>query len=72
MQGPWVSETTLTCAVGSGWRLCAVTGTVAYMAPECFEPRIGGVTGKADVFSFAIMLWEVGHALHWSQPVRCL
>jgi hypothetical protein len=29
------------------------------MAPECFEPRVGGVTGKADVFSFAIMLWEV-------------
>lgn len=27
-------------------------GTVAYMAPECFDPRVGGVSGKADVFSF--------------------
>jgi hypothetical protein len=42
--------------------LLVPAGTVAYMAPECFDPRIGGVTGKVDVFSFSIMLWEVREA----------
>ena len=31
-------------------------GTFAYMAPEAFSQECGGVTCKADVYSFGIML----------------
>eukprot|EP00798_Chlamydomonas_sp_ICE-L_P000131 gene131-5495_t len=34
-------------------------GTVAYMSPECFNEKLGGVTTKADIFSFGIVLWEL-------------
>ncbi|GAX74957.1 hypothetical protein CEUSTIGMA_g2403.t1 [Chlamydomonas eustigma] len=34
-------------------------GTVAYMAPECFNSKLGGVTTKSDVFSFGVILWEM-------------
>ncbi|KAJ9529747.1 hypothetical protein QJQ45_014521 [Haematococcus lacustris] len=31
-------------------------GTVAYMAPECFNPDIGGLTAKCDIFSLAVIM----------------
>lgn len=34
-------------------------GTVAYMAPECFNPDIGGMTVKADIFSLGVIMWWV-------------
>ncbi|GFH14523.1 sodium bile acid symporter family [Haematococcus lacustris] len=34
-------------------------GTVAYMAPECFNPDIGGLTAKCDIFSLAVIMWEL-------------
>eukprot|EP00798_Chlamydomonas_sp_ICE-L_P023937 gene23936-9504_t len=34
-------------------------GTVAYMAPEAFNPDIGGLGLKCDVFSLGIILWEM-------------
>ena len=34
------------------------TGTVAYMAPECFSTD-QGVTEKSDVFSLGVLLWCV-------------
>ncbi|GAX74956.1 hypothetical protein CEUSTIGMA_g2402.t1 [Chlamydomonas eustigma] len=41
-------------------------GTVAYMAPECFNSALGGVTTKCDIFSFGVILWElVTHQKPW-------
>eukprot|EP00798_Chlamydomonas_sp_ICE-L_P017435 gene17435-23739_t len=34
-------------------------GTVAYMAPECFDQKLGGVSTKCDIFSFGVILWEL-------------
>ncbi|KAG2426884.1 hypothetical protein HXX76_012671 [Chlamydomonas incerta] len=37
-------------------------GTPAYLAPECYEAatlRQGGITHRADMYSFGIMLWEL-------------
>ncbi|KAG1679812.1 hypothetical protein FOA52_012724 [Chlamydomonas sp. UWO 241] len=34
-------------------------GTVAYMAPECFDAKLGGVSTKCDIFSLGIILWEL-------------
>eukprot|EP00798_Chlamydomonas_sp_ICE-L_P012302 gene12302-15459_t len=34
-------------------------GTVAYMAPETFDPDIGGISAKSDVFSLGVILWEM-------------
>lgn len=32
---------------------------MAYMAPECFNPDIGGMSAKADIFSLGIIMWWV-------------
>lgn len=32
-------------------------GTVAYMAPECFNPDVGGINYKCDIFSLAMIMW---------------
>lgn len=32
------------------------TGTVAYMSPECLDEKYSGVTTKADIFSFGVIL----------------
>jgi hypothetical protein len=34
-------------------------GTPLYMAPEVLAPGSHPLTGKADVYSFAIMMWEI-------------
>ncbi|KAG1670201.1 hypothetical protein FOA52_014977 [Chlamydomonas sp. UWO 241] len=34
-------------------------GTVAYMAPECFNDKLGGVSTKCDIFSLGVILWEL-------------
>lgn len=33
------------------------TGTVAYMAPECFDPK-GHVNERSDIYALGITLWE--------------
>ncbi|CAJ1971758.1 unnamed protein product [Sphenostylis stenocarpa] len=55
--------------------LTAVRGTLGYMAPELFYKNIGGVSYKADVYSFGMLLMEMTsrrknsdpHAEHSSQ-----
>ncbi|XP_054815217.1 rust resistance kinase Lr10-like [Prosopis cineraria] len=39
--------------------LTAVKGTLGYMAPELFYKNIGGVSYKADVYSFGMLLMEM-------------
>ncbi|XP_039026903.1 rust resistance kinase Lr10-like [Hibiscus syriacus] len=39
--------------------LTAARGTIGYMAPELFYKNIGGVSYKADVYSFGMMLMEM-------------
>ncbi|KXZ54209.1 hypothetical protein GPECTOR_5g301 [Gonium pectorale] len=34
-------------------------GSIPYMAPECFNPDIGGLGPKTDIYSFGVMLWEL-------------
>ncbi|XP_021804718.1 LEAF RUST 10 DISEASE-RESISTANCE LOCUS RECEPTOR-LIKE PROTEIN KINASE-like 2.4 [Prunus avium] len=40
--------------------LTAARGTMGYMAPELFYKNIGGVSYKADVYSFEKLLMEMG------------
>ncbi|KAL3725511.1 hypothetical protein ACJRO7_030528 [Eucalyptus globulus] len=55
--------------------LTAARGTLGYMAPELFYKDIGGISYKADVYSFGMMLMEMAgrrrninaHAEHSSQ-----
>ncbi|PON94161.1 Serine/threonine protein kinase [Trema orientale] len=39
--------------------LTAVRGTIGYIAPELFYKNIGGVSHKADVYSFGMLLMEM-------------
>ncbi|XP_050278582.1 rust resistance kinase Lr10-like isoform X4 [Quercus robur] len=39
--------------------LTAVRGTLGYMAPELFYKNIGGISHKADVYSFGMLLMEM-------------
>ncbi|GLU11989.1 hypothetical protein SLE2022_405210 [Rubroshorea leprosula] len=39
--------------------LTAARGTLGYMAPELFYKNIGGVSYKADVYSFGMLLMEM-------------
>ncbi|XP_062000945.1 rust resistance kinase Lr10-like [Rosa rugosa] len=39
--------------------LTAIRGTMGYMAPELFYKNIGGVSYKADVYSFGMLLMEM-------------
>mmetsp|Transcript_33999 Transcript_33999/g.75367 ORF Transcript_33999/g.75367 Transcript_33999/m.75367 type:complete len:646 (-) Transcript_33999:1428-3365(-) len=42
-------------------------GTVEYMANECFDSKVGGITTATDMFSFGVILWEmVTHLLPWA------
>ncbi|KAG2491510.1 hypothetical protein HYH03_010087 [Edaphochlamys debaryana] len=40
-------------------------GTPAYLAPECFDVDIEGITHKADIYSWGVLVWE---ALAGMQP----
>lgn len=44
---------------GSVVNLTAARGTMGYMAPEMFYKNIGGVSYKADVYSFGMLLMEM-------------
>ncbi|PNH01131.1 putative serine/threonine-protein kinase [Tetrabaena socialis] len=33
-------------------------GSVCYMSPEAFDPAIGRLSSKCDVYSFGVLLWE--------------
>ncbi|WOG97301.1 hypothetical protein DCAR_0416641 [Daucus carota subsp. sativus] len=39
--------------------LTAARGTIGYMAPELFYKNIGGISYKADVYSFGMLLMEM-------------
>ncbi|XP_004307211.1 PREDICTED: probable receptor-like protein kinase At5g39020-like [Fragaria vesca subsp. vesca] len=39
--------------------LTAVRGTIGYIAPELFYKNIGGVSNKADMYSFGMLLMEI-------------
>ena len=39
--------------------MTAARGTIGYMAPELFYKNIGGVSNKADVYSFGMLLLEM-------------
>ncbi|KAI9074571.1 hypothetical protein K1719_043412 [Acacia pycnantha] len=39
--------------------LTAVRGTIGYMAPELFYRNVGGVSNKADVYSFGKLLMDI-------------
>ncbi|KAF7830686.1 LEAF RUST 10 DISEASE-RESISTANCE LOCUS RECEPTOR-LIKE PROTEIN KINASE-like 2.1 [Senna tora] len=41
--------------------LTAARGTIGYMAPELFYKNIGGVSYKADVYSFGMLLMELAN-----------
>ncbi len=41
-------------------------GTVAYLGPEAFDPQIGGIGNAIDLFSLAVVMWQlVAHAQPW-------
>ena len=46
-------------ADGSIVSLTAARGTLGYIAPELFYKNIGGVSYKADVYSFGMLLMEM-------------
>ncbi|GAU21229.1 hypothetical protein TSUD_11470 [Trifolium subterraneum] len=41
--------------------MTAARGTIGYMAPELFYKNIGGVSYKADVYSFGMLLMEIAN-----------
>ncbi|CAN6562010.1 unnamed protein product [Malus baccata var. baccata] len=43
----------------SSLKLTAARGTIGYIAPELFYPNIGGVSNKADIYSFGMLLMEI-------------
>ncbi|XP_047325949.1 LEAF RUST 10 DISEASE-RESISTANCE LOCUS RECEPTOR-LIKE PROTEIN KINASE-like 2.2 [Impatiens glandulifera] len=50
--------------------LTAIRGTMGYIAPELFYRNIGGVSYKADVYSFGMLLMEMaGKRKNWSSSV---
>ena len=48
--------------------LTAARGTLGYMAPELFYKNIGGVSYKADIYSFGMLLMEIaGRRKNWNE-----
>ncbi|XP_021816916.1 rust resistance kinase Lr10-like isoform X2 [Prunus avium] len=43
----------------SSLTLTAARGTMGYIAPELFYKNIGGVSNKADIYSFGMLLMEI-------------
>ncbi|KAK7343053.1 hypothetical protein VNO80_26015 [Phaseolus coccineus] len=48
--------------------LTMARGTLGYMAPELLYNNIGGVSNKADVYSFGMLLMEMGSRRRNSNP----
>ncbi|ESW05654.1 hypothetical protein PHAVU_011G198200, partial [Phaseolus vulgaris] len=48
--------------------LTMARGTIGYMAPELFYNNVGGVSNKADVYSFGMLLMEMGSRRRNSNP----
>ncbi|KAL1829687.1 rust resistance kinase Lr10 isoform X1 [Daucus carota subsp. sativus] len=48
--------------------LTAARGTMGYMAPEMFYKNIGGISYKADVYSFGMLLMEMAGRRKNSNP----
>ncbi|WVY90738.1 hypothetical protein V8G54_036252 [Vigna mungo] len=48
--------------------LTAIRGTLGYMAPELFYKNVGGVSHKADVYSFGMLLMEMASGRRNSDP----
>ncbi|QCE00228.1 Protein kinase [Vigna unguiculata] len=48
--------------------MTAARGTLGYMAPELFYNNMGGVTYKADVYSFGMLLMEMASKRRNSNP----
>ncbi|KAI9096704.1 hypothetical protein K1719_025883 [Acacia pycnantha] len=48
--------------------LTAAKGTIGYMAPELFYKNIGGVSYKADVYSFGMLLMEMASRKRNTKP----
>ncbi|XP_063938256.1 rust resistance kinase Lr10-like isoform X2 [Daucus carota subsp. sativus] len=48
--------------------MTAARGTLGYMAPELFYQNIGGVSYKADVYSFGMLLLEMAGKRHNVNP----
>ncbi|QCE06159.1 brassinosteroid insensitive 1-associated receptor kinase 1 [Vigna unguiculata] len=48
--------------------LTAIRGTLGYMAPELFYKNVGGVSYKADVYSFGMLLMEMASRRKNSDP----
>ena len=48
--------------------LTMARGTLGYMAPELFYNNIGGISNKADVYSFGMLLMEMGSRRRNSNP----
>ncbi|KAK7293751.1 hypothetical protein RJT34_16624 [Clitoria ternatea] len=48
--------------------LTAARGTLGYMAPELFYKNIGGISYKADVYSFGMLLMEMAGKRRNSNP----
>lgn len=49
--------------------LTAARGTMGYMAPELFYKNIGGVSLKADVYSYGMLLMEMASRRKNSNPI---
>ncbi|XP_027941541.1 LEAF RUST 10 DISEASE-RESISTANCE LOCUS RECEPTOR-LIKE PROTEIN KINASE-like 2.1 isoform X2 [Vigna unguiculata] len=49
--------------------LTAIRGTLGYMAPELFYKNVGGVSYKADVYSFGMLLMEMASRRKNSNPL---
>ncbi|KAF7816708.1 LEAF RUST 10 DISEASE-RESISTANCE LOCUS RECEPTOR-LIKE PROTEIN KINASE-like 2.1 [Senna tora] len=48
--------------------LTAARGTLGYMAPELFYKNIGGISYKADIYSFGMLLMEMAGKRRNSNP----
>ncbi|XP_047325409.1 rust resistance kinase Lr10-like [Impatiens glandulifera] len=52
--------------------LTAIRGTMGYIAPELFYRNIGGISYKADVYSFGMLLMEMASKRkNWSSSADC-
>ncbi|KAI8565013.1 hypothetical protein RHMOL_Rhmol03G0227600 [Rhododendron molle] len=51
--------------------MTAARGTLGYMAPEFFYKNIGGISHKADIYSFGMMLLEMaGKRRNWNSSAN--